>query len=69
MMIHTPTSFFRMCEKFAKDSGICKLRKGKTRILEYWNTAKERRNMKTSPHKAAIFFFAFRGSYYTSELE
>ena len=36
--------------------------------------AKERRNlssfdMKTSPHRAAIFFFAFHGSYYPSERE
>ena len=63
-MIHTLANFFRKSEKFAKDSGIYKQRKD-------WNTAKERRNlrsfdMKTSP---PFFSFAFHGSYYPSELE
>ena len=52
----------RKCDKFAKDSGIYKKSGG----LEYWNTAKERRNLHSfdmkSPHRAAIFFFAFHGS-------
>ena len=55
-MIRTPANFFRKCDKFAKDSGIYKEREG----LEYWNTAKERRNLHSfdmkSPHRAAIFF-------------
>ena len=60
--------FFRKCEKFAKDGEIYKERKDLERI------AKERRNLssfdkKTSPHRAAIFFFAFHGSYYPSERE
>ena len=69
-MIRTPANFFRKCDKFAKDSVIYKERGG----LEYWNTAKERRNLHSfdmkSPHRAAIFFFfAFHGSYHPSELE
>ena len=55
-MIRTPANFFRMCDKFAKDSVMYKERGG----LEYWNTAKERRNLHSfdmkSPHRAAIFF-------------
>ena len=55
-MTRAPANFFRKCEKFAKDKVIY----GKEG-LEYWNTAKERRNlrsfdMKTSPHRDAIFF-------------
>ena len=55
-MIRAPANFFRKCEKFAKDKVIYG-KKG----LEYWNTAKERWNlrsfdMKTSPHRDAIFF-------------
>ena len=65
-MTRAPANFFRKCEKFAKDKVIY----GKEG-LEYWNTAKERRNlrsfdMKTSP---PFFSFAFHGSYYPSELE
>ena len=55
-MTRASANFFRKCEKFAKDKVIY----GKEG-LEYWNTAKERRNlrsfdMKTSPHRDAIFF-------------
>ena len=55
-MTRAPANFFRKREKFAKDKVIY----GKEG-LEYWNTAKERRNlrsfdMKTSPHRDAIFF-------------
>ena len=55
-MIRAPANFFRKCEKFAKDKVIYG-KKG----LEYWNTAKERWNlrsfdMKTSPLRDAIFF-------------
>ena len=70
-MIRTPANFFRKYEKFANDSGTCKVRKGKTGILEYSRRKAEWRSfdMKTSAHKAAMFSFAFHGSYYMSELE
>ena len=72
MMIRTPANFFASVKNLQRIVGY--IRKVRIGILEYWNTAKERRNlrsfdMKTSPHKAAIFFSAFHGSYYPSKLE
>ena len=67
-MIRTPANFFANVKNLQRIVGYIR------KVLEYWNTAKERRNlrsfdMKTSPHRAAIFFFAFHGSYYPSELD
>ena len=66
-MIRTTRIFFASVTNLQRIVGY--IRKGE----EYWNTAKERRNLHSfdmkSPHRAAIFFFAFHGSYHPSELE
>ena len=57
-MIRTPANFFASVKNLQRIVGYIR------KVLEYWNTAKERRNlrsfdMKTSPHR----------TYYPSELE
>ena len=69
-MIRTPANFFRKCEKFAKDSGICRERKD-------WNTGIQQKKdgicvvliWKRPRIGSPFFFVAFHRSYYPSELE
>ena len=62
-MIRTPANFFRKCEKFAKDSGICRERKD-------WNTGIQQKKDGIRPRIGSPFFFvAFHRSYYPRELE
>ena len=67
-MIRTPTYFFASVKNLQSVVGY--IRKGRIGILEYSKRQNLRSfDMKTSPHKAASFFFAFHGSYNPSELE